>query len=59
MRAVYEDEELGIEKGYFKQPKRKLSIEIDCDEYRTMSTEESDTLQIDNNTIDVSEDDIF
>jgi penicillin-binding protein 1A len=59
MRTVYEDEELGIEKGYFKQPKRKLSIEIDCDEYRTMSTEESDTLQIDNNTIDVSEDDIF
>jgi penicillin-binding protein 1A len=59
MRAVYEDEDLGIEKGPFKQPKRKLSIEIDCNEYRTLNTDELDSLHNDVNPIDVSEDDIF
>ena len=47
-------EEVGIEKGRFKQPKRKLSIEIDCNEYSTSNTDELDSLQI-----DVNEDDIF
>jgi hypothetical protein len=59
MRAVYEDEEVGIEKSRFKQPKRKLSIEIDCNEYSTSNTNELDSLQIDVNPIDVNEDDIF
>jgi len=59
MRSVYEDEELGVEKGPFKQPKRKLSIEIDCDNYDILNTEQLDSLQMDVNPIDVDEDDIF
>jgi len=52
-------EELGIEKGYFKQPKRQLSIEIDCDKYNILSVDELDSLGVDVNEIDVNEDDIF
>lgn len=59
MRNVYEDEELEIEKGYFKQPKRQLSIEIDCDKYSILNVNEIDSLDVDVNEIDVNEDDIF
>lgn len=59
MRTVYEDQELGIGKGPFKQPKRQLSIEIDCNKYNVLNPEELDSLGIDVNPIDVSEDDIF
>ncbi len=59
MRDVYNDEELGIKKGPFKQPKRKLSIEIDCDKYKVLNQDELDSLGIDVNPIDVNEDDIF
>lgn len=59
MREVYNDEELGIKKGPFKQPKRKLSIEIDCDKYKVLNQDELDSLGIDVNPIDVNEDDIF
>ena len=59
MRKVYEDEELEIEKGYFKQPKSQLSIEIDCDKYSILNVNEIDSLDVDVNEIDVNEDDIF
>jgi penicillin-binding protein 1A len=59
MRAVYEDEEVGIEKGPFKQPKRKLSIQIDCDEYDVINTDELDSLQNEIDPIDIDEDDFF
>jgi penicillin-binding protein 1A len=59
MRKVYEDEDLEIEKGYFKQPKRQLSIEIDCDKYSILNEDELDSLGVDYNEIDVNEDDIF
>ena len=59
MRKVYEDEDLEIEKGYFKQPKRQLSIEIDCDKYSILNVDEIDSLGVDVNEIDVNEDDIF
>jgi len=59
MRSVYQDEELGIEKGPFKQPKRQLSIEIDCDKYSILTTDELDSLGIDVNPIDVNVDDIL
>jgi penicillin-binding protein 1A len=59
MREVYNDEELGIKKGPFKQPKRKLSIEIDCNKYKVLNQEELDSLGIDVNPIDVNEEDIF
>ncbi|MBR9999946.1 MAG: transglycosylase domain-containing protein [Cyclobacteriaceae bacterium] len=59
MRSVYNDEELGITKGTFKQPKRQLSIEIDCDRYKVYNQDELDSLGIDANPIDMDEDDIF
>jgi penicillin-binding protein 1A len=59
MRKVYENEDLGIEKGYFKQPKRQLSIEIDCNKYSFVNQDELDSLGVDVNEIDVNEDDIF
>jgi penicillin-binding protein 1A len=59
MRKVYEDEELGIKKGPFKQPKRQLSVEIDCDKYGVDYADELDSLLIDVNPIDVNEDDIM
>lgn len=58
MRSVYEDETLGVEKGSFKQPKRQLSVEIDCDKYN-VDNNELDSLFIDVNPIDVNEDDIM
>jgi penicillin-binding protein 1A len=59
MRSVYLDENLNITKGPFKQPKRKLSIEIDCDKYKVLNQDELDSLGIDVNPIDMNEDDIF
>lgn len=59
MRDVYNDEELGIKKGPFKQPKRKLSIDIDCDKYKVLNQDQLDSLGIDVNPIDVNEDDFF
>jgi penicillin-binding protein 1A len=59
MRKIYEDEELGIVKGPFKQPKRQLSIEINCDKYNVLNEEALDSLQMDVNPIDVNEDDIM
>jgi penicillin-binding protein 1A len=59
MRTIYEDEELGIEKGPFKQPKRQLSVEIDCDKYSVINVNVPDSLNADVNPIDVSEDDIY
>lgn len=59
MRSVYNDEELGIKKGPFKQPKRKISIEIDCDTYKVYNQDELDSLGIDANPIEMDADDIF
>jgi len=59
MRSIYNDEDLGIKKGPFKQPKRKISIEIDCNKYNVLNQEELDSLGIDVNPIDMNADDIF
>ncbi len=59
MRTIYEDEELGVIKGPFKQPKKKLSIEIDCNKFKVFDREKLDSLGIEANPIDVSEDDIY
>lgn len=58
MREIYNDEELGVEKSRFKQPKRKLSIEIDCDKF-DVNLGQADSLEVEITPIDVSEDDIF
>jgi len=45
MEKVYNDPETGITKGSFPRPIRKLSVEIDCDQYQGI-TDESDSLEI-------------
>ena len=40
MTSVYEDEELGYEKGAFKRPADGLDVTLDCDKYKT---DESDS----------------
>jgi penicillin-binding protein 1A len=59
MREVYNDPTLGVEKGPFKQPKKKISIEIDCDKYRNMIPESSDSLDMNIKPIDIDEKDIY
>ncbi len=57
MKLVYEDERLDIEKGAFKKPRRRLSIELDCNQYAGF--EEADTLLTEQPVERLSEDDIF
>ena len=59
MEYIYHDVSLGIEKGPFKQPKKKLSIEIDCDKYKNMTPESIDSLNVNVKPIDVNEKDIY
>ncbi|HLF34642.1 MAG TPA: transglycosylase domain-containing protein [Cyclobacteriaceae bacterium] len=59
MRSVYNDPTLGIEKGSFKQPRRKLSIELDCNKYKNMIQDSPDSLDMFVTPIDVDEGDIF
>jgi penicillin-binding protein 1A len=59
MEDVYHDPTLGIEKGPFKQPKKKLSIEIDCNKYKNETPENIDSLDINVKPIDVNEKDIY
>ena len=57
MERVYDDPETGITKGNFPKPIRKLSVEIDCDQYDDI-TEESDSAEIEVPVNIVNPDDI-
>jgi penicillin-binding protein 1A len=59
MRRIYENEDLGYQKGPFPKPKRPLTIEIDCDKYTFQDEEELDSLGIEFTPIDVNEEDIM
>ncbi len=60
MLRVYSDPALGYEKGDFPQPRRKLSVEIDCTKYSNPFVIESDSIDIDSLFMDeVKEDEIF
>lgn len=59
MLSVYDHPELGIKKGPFKQPKKRLSIEINCDKYKVQNQDELDSLGINPNPIDVKEEEIY
>ena len=58
MEKVYQDPETGITKGTFPRPVRRLSVEIDCDQYDDF-TEESDSLEIVLPVNDVNPNDIL
>ncbi|MDH3708971.1 MAG: transglycosylase domain-containing protein [Cyclobacteriaceae bacterium] len=52
MEKIYTDKSTGIEKGPFPRPLRRLSVEIDCDQYQDLNAA-SDSLNVDlpkNNT---------
>ena len=57
MERVYSDSETGITKGNFPKPIRKLSVEIDCDQYDDI-TEDSDSVVIEDPVNIVNPDDI-
>ncbi|MGK7395665.1 MAG: penicillin-binding protein 1A [Candidatus Cyclobacteriaceae bacterium M3_2C_046] len=64
MLNVYEDPALGYEKGAFKRPNKKLSVELDCSKYNSgsvMAENQEDSIQVDQNRVidDVNEEDIF
>ena len=56
---LLESELFGYEKGSFKQPRRKLSIELDCDKYKNMIQDSPDSLNKYITPIDVNEEDFF
>ena len=58
MERVYQDPEAGITKGPFPRPIRRLSVEIDCDQYDDLG-EESDSLQMVVPVNDVNPNDIL
>ena len=47
MQKVYADSLLGIEKGPFPKPIRKLSVEIDCAKYQNPELAEMDSVDLD------------
>ncbi len=59
MKKVYADDRLDYEKKPFSRPSTSLSIEIDCDQYKTGETQEADSLIIQDSLENISEDDIF
>lgn len=59
MKRVYNDNRLDYERKPFSRPATSLSVEIDCGKYPTEETEETDSLMIQEDTLDISEDDIF
>ena len=59
MKLVYADERLDIEKGPFERPRRKLSVELDCNMYGDSITKEVDSLFTEQPVERISEDDIF
>ncbi len=59
MKDIYNDPTLGFEKGPFKQPKKKLSIEIDCNKYKNETPGTIDSLDTNVKPIDVNEKDIY
>jgi penicillin-binding protein 1A len=60
MRKVYQDEELGYEKGPFARPIKPLSVVIDCDVYKSPVLSTSDSLHFEEEPIEeINESDIF
>jgi penicillin-binding protein 1A len=57
MEKVYNDSETLITKGSFPRPIRKLSVEIDCDQYDDTS-EDSDSVEVEVPVNIVNPDDI-
>ncbi len=53
LTKVYEDETLGYEKAPFNKPTKRLPLELDCNKYKGLSTNPSDSLNI------VDEDEVF
>ncbi len=58
MERVYQNSEIGVTKGPFPRPIRRLSVEIDCDQYDDL-TEDSDSLDIILPVNNVNPDDIL
>jgi penicillin-binding protein 1A len=58
MEKVYQDPETGITKGAFSRPVRRLSVEIDCDQYDDFN-EPSDSVEIVLPANDVNPNDIL
>ena len=60
MLKVYSDPALGYEKGDFPEPRKRLSVEIDCTKYSNPFVQESDSIDIDSLFMDeIKEDEIF
>ncbi len=60
MKKVYADDRLDYKKKPFSRPSTSLSIEIDCDRYKTGDeTEETDSLMQQQDSLEMSEDDIL
>ena len=59
MKLVYADERLEIEKGPFEKPRRRLSVELDCNMYGEGRFDEADSLLTEQPVERISEDDIF
>jgi len=55
MLTVYDDPTLGYEKGPFKKPLKKLSVEIDCTKYSNPFITEGDSLDVDSLFLDEPE----
>ncbi|MDF9798299.1 penicillin-binding protein 1A [Catalinimonas alkaloidigena] len=60
MKSVYADERLDYEKGPFERPAGGISIEIDCDKYKSdIFGEEPDSLMVDEPVEQLDEESIF
>ena len=59
MKLVYADERLDVEKGSFERPRRKLSVELDCNMYGDSIPNDVDSLFTEQPVERISEDDIF
>ena len=60
MQSIYADSLLGYEKGSFRKPPMGITVEIDCSRYENLDvTNESDSLLVDSQVEELSEDGIF
>ncbi|MDN5204060.1 transglycosylase domain-containing protein [Fulvivirgaceae bacterium BMA10] len=58
LTKIYQNEELGYEKGPFKRPVKRLPMELDCDKYEGLIFNEVDSVMVDT-TDKIEEKDIF
>lgn len=59
MQKVYADTLIGIEKGPFPKPIRKLSVEIDCAKYQNPELAEMDSVDLDLKIDKLDQDEIY